>query len=418
MRNVFHQYHQPENRLSHALASALHEDRHVLRALLDWSNVRMPARGERLQIVEQQVPGVIEDGADEERGLPDVVIFGDAGFCLLIESKIAARISLDQLQRHRRTAERAGFPDAQVLVLATGVASARLPAWAAARSWPALYTLMIAEQQRSAWGRRLVVYMEVLESALAQSGYLREDTLTQFSGIRFDEETPYSYAQAKRLIRLLMSELRSREDLQSLGVVAMDEGRTAITGAKGHHVWDFIRLRAANSGSFTTHPHLTLSLHPDHIGVMATLPNGAAGRYRAQLLSLGHDGVRDLVCIVAAQIERATRKIDGARPVMYVVQRHFASQRAKGIEDARLSFDLRTATRVRRGKVHLQPEWIGATCDVLCSKKSNLQVGIGAEIPYASSIVRSREALDVIAEVWVALGPWLHDGLGVPRDES
>ena len=31
MRNLFDQYHQPENRLSHALAVCLHEDRTLLR---------------------------------------------------------------------------------------------------------------------------------------------------------------------------------------------------------------------------------------------------------------------------------------------------------------------------------------------------------------------------------------------------
>lgn len=101
------------------------------------------------------------------------------------------------------------------------------------------------------------------------------------------------------------------------------------------------------------------------------------------------------------------------RPVMYVVQRHFTSQRAKGVEDARLSFDLRTVLSTRRGRVRLQPEWIETVFQVLVSKQSNLQVGIGAEIPYDSDVVRSRRVLDHIARVWIALRPWLELGLGL-----
>jgi len=46
---------------------------------------------------------------DEARGLPDLWIHGDGDWSLIIESKVAAKISEDQLKRHRRTAQRNGF---------------------------------------------------------------------------------------------------------------------------------------------------------------------------------------------------------------------------------------------------------------------------------------------------------------------
>jgi hypothetical protein len=300
-----------------------------------------------------------------------------------------------------------------MLVLATDIRGAAPIRGVIARSWPELYTMMLTERSRSDWARRLIEYMEIAEAGLAQNGYLREGTLTQFSGIPFDYETPYRYDQAKRLLRLMLGELRSRRDLLDLGISSSAGGRPAITGTRGQSVWDFLRLKVAASGPFTKHPHLTLSLHPEHLGVMVTLPNGAAGHYRKHLKNLGTEGLRDLVGGLNENIEHATRGLDGVRPVMYIVQRHFTSQRAKGIEDARLSFDLRTAVASRRGRIRLQPEWIEAFHQVVSSKRSNIQVGVGAEIPFDSDIVRSRRVLDRVAAVWVALEPWLHQGLGI-----
>ena len=42
MRNLFDQYDQPENRLSHALAVCLHEDRTLLRGFLAWIGAKPP----------------------------------------------------------------------------------------------------------------------------------------------------------------------------------------------------------------------------------------------------------------------------------------------------------------------------------------------------------------------------------------
>ncbi len=119
--------------------------------------------------------------------------------------------------------------------------------------------------------------------------------MTQFSGIPFDHETPYRYDQAKRLLRLMLGELRSRKYLFDFGVAAKASGRPAITGAKGPSIWDFLRLREAASGPFTKHPHLTLSMFPEHLRVMVTLPNGASGTYRRHLKSLTIADLRALV---------------------------------------------------------------------------------------------------------------------------
>lgn len=136
MRNLFDQYSQQENRLTHALAVCLDEDRKLLRDFLRWIGVRPPIRADALEIVEQGVPGDVPDSEDEveRRGLPDVVIHDDERWCVIIESKVAAALTSDQLRRHRRTLARRGFERAQMVVL-TKQALLRAPPGTTARTW-------------------------------------------------------------------------------------------------------------------------------------------------------------------------------------------------------------------------------------------------------------------------------------------
>lgn len=55
MRNLFDQYNQPENRLSHALAVCLDEDRRFLREFLAWVGVKPPVRVADLTVIEQSL---------------------------------------------------------------------------------------------------------------------------------------------------------------------------------------------------------------------------------------------------------------------------------------------------------------------------------------------------------------------------
>src|SRR2546422_9864387 len=110
MRNLFDQYEQPENRLTHALACTLDADRALLRPFLQWAGARDTPPVSQLRITEQQVPGELVSGdEDEGRGLPDACVFDNEGWALLVEAKVQAGISQDQLRRHSATAQRRGF---------------------------------------------------------------------------------------------------------------------------------------------------------------------------------------------------------------------------------------------------------------------------------------------------------------------
>ncbi len=130
MRNVFDQYSQPENRVTHALATALHEDRKLLRAFLrDIANNSPPKGTRSLEISEQTYPGEPEPEAEEtERpGIPDAWITAGDDWCLVIENKVLITATTDQLTRHLATARRLGYPDPKALVLTVRPPDGEMP---------------------------------------------------------------------------------------------------------------------------------------------------------------------------------------------------------------------------------------------------------------------------------------------------
>ena len=80
MRNVFDQYTQPENKLTHALVCTLDNDRFLLRPFLRCAGADDVPQSSKLRITEQQVPGESVSGDEgEDSGLPDACVFDDEG---------------------------------------------------------------------------------------------------------------------------------------------------------------------------------------------------------------------------------------------------------------------------------------------------------------------------------------------------
>jgi len=77
MRNIFDQYDQPENRLTHALVSCLSEDRKLLKLFLKWILKEKAPKINGIEIVEQQIPlePTIGESKADQRGLPDAWIY-------------------------------------------------------------------------------------------------------------------------------------------------------------------------------------------------------------------------------------------------------------------------------------------------------------------------------------------------------
>jgi hypothetical protein len=407
MRNLFDQYEVPENRVTHALACCLSEDPTLLRRFVRWSTGEAPVAG-RLKLVQQQIPGEPQ-GEDEltERGLPDMWIYGDGPWALLVENKVASRIGHDQLRRHQAMAVRHGFSRARLLVLSPEDGY-KPPDGVLYRSWPEVYRWASREARRSGWARRLVEYLEIAENRMVAKGYLREGALTDFNGFCFDAEHPYSYREAKRLLSLALPRLQKSKLLaRHLDMDPAGEGRPAITGTGGHAVWDFLPLRVGRGAPFIRNPHLTLAVADTHVEAFVTIPSGAASRYRRSLLADGEDGFRRMVEEILEAARPTLKREHTASPRMYALQRRYPSQRAAPINDARLDFDLRTVVAEQGGRVKPQPQWLSALYEAIARKRSNLQIGVGIRYFYGSELLGSSRAIELVESGWLACLPLL-----------
>ena len=115
IRNVFDQYDQPENKLTHSLMSCLNEDRELLKIFLnafrpnfiDNKKIKKICVNEQT-LPEEQISDQEEIEVDEKKkGLPDGIIYDDGegvpdGIiyddkdrkCIIIESKIELKLSI------------------------------------------------------------------------------------------------------------------------------------------------------------------------------------------------------------------------------------------------------------------------------------------------------------------------------------
>ena len=412
MRNLFDQYDQPENRLSHALAVCLHEDRTLLLGFLAWIGVKPPLPATKLLIAEQTLPGDPPESEEraERRGLPDIVIHDDATWCVLIESKVQAALTDDQLTRHERTLRRRGFDDVDRVVLTkAGVRSRRV----IALTWSGLYEWLGQGATRSEWAERLRAYLRAAEVRLAREGYLTEGTLTMFDGFQFSADNPYSYGEGKRLLKLAMTELRTDSSLQALGMDPAAPGRSAITGRGEDAVWDFLSLvDRPKRATFTSYPHLTLSVQADHLDVAITIPNGVTQPARQRLIDLGTEG---LISLNAQILTRARRILAlGGWVEAYALQRHYRSQRSPATTDARMAFKLETSQPGGSGRVKGQTEWVELFAELFRRKRANIQFGCVVHLPWDTKGLNSRTSLRLIADSWRAMQPLLDTVRGEP----
>lgn len=409
MRNIFDQYCQPENRVTHALMTALNEDRELLGLFLrELVQVTPPARLNKLLVLAQQFPGEEEPSEDdlERRGIPDGWIFDEEGWCVFIETKVMARLGADQINRHRRTAERRGFLSITAVTI-TAIIPPSLPAGTVPLEWRVVYAWLRRHADRQ-WAARAADYLEIAEAKLIQTEQFREGTLTMFSGFPFDRTHPFTYLEGKRVLALAMGELRSCGDLiDRLGVNPKALGRSAIKGRQGDAVWNFLSLSGGSEkDNFTKHPHLTLGINSRAVEAMVTVPNAVNGAMRKNLLELGEDGFQKLAADIVKNLSPLLRAHKGATPWGRGLQRRYPTQSSPPFTDARIDFDLRTAIP-SGGPPKSQPRWLSAAYGSFVSKKgSNYQIQMGVVFPYEHCPELGKlGAIDLIVEAWLACKP-------------
>ena len=369
----------------------------------------MPAK-HFLRLTQQQVPGVVTDDAEtlDRKGLPDAAIFDAEGFAVLFECKVQARVSLEQLDRHRSTARRNGYESSWIVVISVDELSSDLPDKTLSKTWREIFSWFNQRSDRSFWATQLVEYMKTFEQKMLAADYQIRGTITVFDGLRFSDDNPYSYREAKRLIRLMGDLLQSRKDLHELGVDPSGMRRSAITGKGTDMVWDFLPLKAArHATNFTAHPHLTMGLSRRHALAALTIPNGVKGGFRSKLKDLGIEGFLELVTAIEANLRPTQKSSIGAKPMIYATQRHYKSQRSNAEVDGRIDADLRTAIRLKGSMVKYQPEWVESIYNLVVNKRSNIQLGFDISFEYHCPVVQSPKVVDLFADTWKAMGPIL-----------
>ena len=408
MRNIFDQYEQPENKLTHALACTLANEPRIIRPFLKWLRVDKIPHLKDIQTAIQQSPGkqAIEEKKGQS-GLPDMCFFDEDGWAVLVECKVQSRVSTSQLLRHRKTAARYGYEEPFLVVIGVELPSRALPKRTRYVQWKDLYSWFAQRAEDSNWTKHFVDYMQVFEAKMLSQDYDIRGTLTMFDGFKFNDKNPYTYSEGKRLIKLLGEEFRKDKRLvRELGLDPQGKGRGAITRGQYGGVWDFIPLRIAKKAKlFTEHPHATMGIHPRWTNVAITVPNGVKGGIKGHLKAIGQDGFYDLLSNIEQRLRKVLRGAPGSQPMFYLVQRHYRSQRSSPVEDGRLDVDLRTAVKTNATVLKYQPMWFESIYQILTNKKTNIQWGINVHFPYGIKVMQSRKALRILSEAWTAMKP-------------
>lgn len=411
MRNLFDQYKEPENRLTHALMTVLHEDRALLSRFIKWATGKpAPSPLQTLTVLEQSLPGEeeLQDVEDQERkGLPDGCIHDDNGWALLIESKIAARLTMRQIKAHQNSARSKRLDRVTLLALtATGQSKLTVDG-VTCKEWRDLYIWLKQHARSSYWVSIVTDYMEVAEMKLSRCGYLTMGTLTGFTGVPFDKETPYTYDAAKRILDLAMIELRNHTIFNDQLHIDNKKVRLKIKGKNALSVWDVLLLKNALGEPFTSVPHLSLGIHHDQLNAFVIVPDKVTGRYRRSLMQGDQSDFCAIFKLFLDEFEKRLGCVKGAMPWIEVIQRVYPSRSAEPVVNAKLEFDLRTAfPNAQKMSPKHQKQWLETTYASMKNRRSNLQLAVGAIFPYGTcEAVRDPKILNHIADAWISCKP-------------
>ncbi len=411
MRNIFDQYNQLENKLTHSLASCLNEDKNLLKNFLKKFCNNFFKNTFNLKIEEQTLPNdnfVISDD-EGNKGLPDALIYDDVK-CLIIESKVSSKLTKDQLMRHERTLSKRGFEFIKGIGLVVDIVpKVKLDNWKQI-TWNEIYSWAYKQKVKSDWAVKLTDYFRVLEYNMVEKEYLKEGSITEFTGIHFDHINPYSYREGKRQLGLVMNKIRQNNNLnKDLNVNLSGKGRSGIK--KAGNVWDYLTFDTTEKEkSFTDEPHLTVGLNQDFVEGDLTIPYRIKGATKKNFYSLSWEDFKGIIYKVAVNYDNTFGKSNGYSPKIVMAQRRYPSQSSPAIHDARLEFDIRTAFKdISSGlkpKQKYQEEWLRLVYEINNNKKSNLQFQIGASFFYnKNSFVNNKNADLVLSKSFFACKP-------------
>jgi len=412
LRNVFDQFSQPENRLSHALATTLSVNPGLCREFLGWVTGSRPPPKETLLVEQQRLPGRLSGDKEvgDDSGLPDMCIHSGGDWCIAFENKVGAALDRDQLRRHRKTMEQR-FETVELVAITADPSPKALPNDVTHKTWVDIYTWLGQQinnhsEQTDFWCRQQRDYMRVFQATELANDYEMRTPITTFDGIPFGPDYPYSYKEAKLLLRQAITDLRKRLLKTDLGTNPKCTGRPAITGTDDSIVWDLISIRPERTDTqFTNYPHVTLGIGADHVDSMITMPNSMKADFNKNLRKLGKDGFRDMSDEIALGMEKRLGKEKGYVPTIRIVQRHCRAMRIATI-DGEMEFDLRVGTGDPSQNIKSQPAWLDMAFELATnSKDANVQMQIGCVFPNSFGLLQGKDALDLIEASLVSCQP-------------
>ena len=403
MRNVFDQYSQTENKLTHSLVSCLYEDKKLLTAFLDQFCPNFFIKDAKLIIGQQTLPNdnnqVSIDkkiASHESNSLPDAVIYNDEK-CLIIESKLNSDLVKDQLIRHEKTIKKRGFNVIRGLaIVIIKVPNVTLNDWQQI-TWNAIYEWGHLQKSKSEWAKKLIHYFNVVENKMIQDKKLYEGNITKFTGVHFDDDNPYSEMEAKRQLKLLVEKIKQNKKLeQDLG---LDFSKPHNSGT-----WSAIAFQYGGKKEYkhTDLPHFTVGVSPKFLDVVITIPHAVITELKNKFNKLSWKEFQEIIRQILANYEKAFGKNTSFIPTMLVLQRRYPSQKSKPIEDALVMFDMRTAFQEfaegLKPRLRVQEEWLKLAFDIYKNKKSNIQLQVGANFSYNKDTLINHKDADKVAE--------------------
>lgn len=421
VRNIFDQYTQPENRLTHALAQVLSGSQRLIRDFVRFAVGVEPPKG-ILVLNCQAFPGERQISLDDEEaerlGVPDIWIWHASGeWAVLCECKLTATTTAWQLERHKAQARRRGFRTIHLLVIsAEDSRSSALPervkgvpvAWT---SWARLFRFL-STSSRDALTVQFLTYMRIVEGQLmARKGY-DGPPLTTFTGVPFGPGHPYTRAEATVLLRALMAEFRNRLQKSPVLPVEISIRRPAIA----LRPWDIVGFKFADpQRSFNKYPHLTVGIDDEKVGLALTLPaqdvSGSWLRLRTASVDQQTETLREVGRRVRPIRRRAARDIWEPKVFLDLFQRHFYAQRYSTL-DGQIKFDLDTVVGnvgKTHGRTKALPAWLAAFHSVLeKTPHANFEFQLRAEWPLIDgSVARRADLVGSLISAAEAFRPFL-----------
>lgn len=416
--NVFNQYDHAENRLTHALGITLDRAKDFrtifLKKLTGKSQLTADAR-----VMLQMASGVAEvDG--EKCGIPDLAIIDKEGdYGIIVEAKLGASLSWQQLASHERRAKRNNLEVMSALAI-TGRDKDRdaverwnregrfLYPWRHV-GWPEIYGLACQHAHLNPWVRELRDYMEIMAASMDEKEMGADVKVIDFAGISEEMIENYSPAIAKRILRSIMDELRSdKKFLKDIGISGNNPPRKRKAIKNLARVWDFLSP-VGDGDSFTKSHHFTVGLNRERIEASLTIPNASFGKFKKYARSISAEEFAGVIDSFTNALKRTGVIQAGGRPFIVIVQRRFHVM-TQYAEDGRMEFDLRTWTGSKHGKkepeIKQQKEWLEFCHKLVTERDSNIQFQIGARFDFAScTTLRGQEALGLIKDTFRTVMP-------------